>query len=90
MFSGGIKVKHWLANTCLKSIIKTLGQLSCCFRFFLFVCLGCLHFYFCGVLAPVVYWSSVHVVNLHQIFTIYESLEYSKSTGVMYWLKSQK
>ena len=41
------------------------------------------------VYSPMVFWSSVYVVNLYQIFTIWESLEYSKSTGVMYWLKSQ-
>ena len=40
------------------------------------------------VYSPMVFWSSVYVVNLYQIFTIRESLEYSKSTGVMYWLKS--
>ena len=41
------------------------------------------------VYSPMVFWSNVYVVNLYQIFTIWESLEYSKSTGVMYWLKSQ-
>ena len=45
-------------------------------------------FFIFVVYSPMVFWSSVYVVNLYQIFTIRESLEYSKSTGVMYWLKS--
>ena len=68
MFSGEKEVKHWLVNTRLKSLIKTLGQRVCYLTLSsLFDCWGCLYFCFWGVLffSSSVVW--YHLYNLRDV-----------------------